>query len=371
MAVTFLTNEDRAVLESNLNAKLNANGYVPNMYLGTDNEGNIIEKDAPESGIVGDYVESVNGHTGAVQLTASDVGALPATTQIPNATSQLENNSGFITKTVSDLQNYYLKSQTYTKEEIEQKLSAIPIDMTGYATETWVSDQLGSYLKNSEQEDIVQQVISALQTPVFGRVDEENNIILTGELADGTYTFKYEDADGNLTVIGTIGHDADKPNYTNQIPISIDTDGTIFNGTGYMAAKRINSSHAVADLQNTAATNPAFVTGLIPVKGGDVFRFKNCYFDTANSDKSTKYGFANWNGRICFYTSAKEWTNETFWTAFDDGDDTFATAVVGSDGLCYEMTFKNNISTAGYKYVRFNLCGTPETAIITVNEPIE
>lgn len=45
-----------------------------------------------------DYpVDSVNGKTGAVNLTASDVGALPSTTVIPSKVSQLSNDSGYIT----------------------------------------------------------------------------------------------------------------------------------------------------------------------------------------------------------------------------------------------------------------------------------
>lgn len=42
-------------------------------------------------------VTSVNGQTGAVALTASDVSALPASTSIPSNTSDLTNDSGFIT----------------------------------------------------------------------------------------------------------------------------------------------------------------------------------------------------------------------------------------------------------------------------------
>lgn len=42
-------------------------------------------------------VTSVNSKTGAVQLNATDVGALPDTTVIPTKTSQLDNDSGFIT----------------------------------------------------------------------------------------------------------------------------------------------------------------------------------------------------------------------------------------------------------------------------------
>ena len=67
------------------------------------------------------------------------------------------------------------------------------------------------YWTDADQESIVQQVIFALQTPVFGTVDEENNIILTGELPDGTYTLKYEYADGDVVTIGTLVHGS----YTN------------------------------------------------------------------------------------------------------------------------------------------------------------
>lgn len=42
-------------------------------------------------------VSSVNGQTGAVVLTASDVGAMPDSTTIPTKTSDLTNDSGFIT----------------------------------------------------------------------------------------------------------------------------------------------------------------------------------------------------------------------------------------------------------------------------------
>lgn len=58
--------------------------------------------------------------------TADDVGALPADTVIPSKTSQITNDSGFINKAVSDLTNYYKKSETYTKTEIDAKVSAIP-----------------------------------------------------------------------------------------------------------------------------------------------------------------------------------------------------------------------------------------------------
>lgn len=42
-------------------------------------------------------VQSVNGKTGAIVLDAADVGALPSSTVIPSKTSDLTNDSGFLT----------------------------------------------------------------------------------------------------------------------------------------------------------------------------------------------------------------------------------------------------------------------------------
>ena len=175
-------------------------------------------------------VQSVNGKTGEVKLSAddvgarpntwtpsaADVGALPANTKIPSSTSDLNNDSEFITSAVSDLINYYLKSEvyskdeTYSKDEIGYFISQIPkftisvvtslpasnissttvylvkssttedrdlyteyiyvngkweilgsqkVDLTGYATETWVSGQLANYIKISEFASLI---VSAL-----------------------------------------------------------------------------------------------------------------------------------------------------------------------------------------------------------------
>ena len=50
-------------------------------------------------------VTSVNGQTGAVVLDAADVGALPDTTTIPTKTSDLTNDSGFITSAQAPVQS--------------------------------------------------------------------------------------------------------------------------------------------------------------------------------------------------------------------------------------------------------------------------
>lgn len=58
-----------------------------------------------EAGAQVNTVASVNSKTGAVTLTASDVGALPADTTIPTKTSDLQNDSGFITAAPVDSVN--------------------------------------------------------------------------------------------------------------------------------------------------------------------------------------------------------------------------------------------------------------------------
>lgn len=58
-------------------------------------------------------VQSVNGKTGVVVLTASDVNALPSSTAIPTKTSDLQNDSGFLTSAVTSF-NGSTGAVTYT-----------------------------------------------------------------------------------------------------------------------------------------------------------------------------------------------------------------------------------------------------------------
>lgn len=218
------------------------------------------------------------------------------------------------------------------------------------------------YWTEADQESIVQQVIAALGTPVFGRVDENNNIILSGELGNGAYTVKYEDADGNLIDIGALS----MISYINQIAISTDTDGSIFNGTGYAVGKRLNSSGVVANVANMSAPKAAVLTGFIPVKSGDVIRFKNCYIDT-NQVSSDTYGQNSWGISWWFYDASKAKVSDVVWTAAPSN--TSYTAVVGSDGLVRQVTITNT----NIRYVRITFAteGDASQAIITVNQEID
>lgn len=109
-------------------------------------------------------VQSVNGKTGAVSLTASDVGALPRSTTIPIKTSQLENDNSYITASGAPVQS--VNSKTGAVELSAGDVNAVPISggtMTGnlnvgsnakvqtngYITGTWLRTTADTHLAST------------------------------------------------------------------------------------------------------------------------------------------------------------------------------------------------------------------------------
>lgn len=109
-------------------------------------------------------VQSVNGKTGAVSLNANDVGALPSSTTIPTKTSQLENDSSFITASGAPVQS--VNSKTGAVELSAADVNAVPISggtMTGdlnvstnakvqangYITGTWLRTTADTHLAST------------------------------------------------------------------------------------------------------------------------------------------------------------------------------------------------------------------------------
>ena len=64
-----------------------------------------------------------------------------------------------------------------------------------------------------------------------------------------------------------------KSSYTNQLTISKDENGNIYNSTGFKNKTRFNSSGVVKDYTD----NPVFTTGYIPVKKGEIIRLNGNY----------------------------------------------------------------------------------------------
>lgn len=122
----------------------------------------------------GGAVDSVNGQTGTVVLTASDVGALADTTTIPSKTSDLTNDSGFITGITSSDVTTALGYTPYNSTNPSGYITSSALN--GYATETWVGNQ--GYLTGITSSD----VITALTYTPYNGTTNPNGYITSADL---------------------------------------------------------------------------------------------------------------------------------------------------------------------------------------------
>lgn len=95
-------------------------------------------------------------------------------------------------------------------------------------------------LTPADKSEIVAMVVEMLGgNPIFGIVDKDNNIILSGNLADGDYTVKYEMEDGSTVGIGNLVLDTNVyysvtnnlTNCTNNNNITEVTEGESYSAT--------------------------------------------------------------------------------------------------------------------------------------------
>lgn len=157
---------------------------------------------------------------------------------------------------------------------------------------------------------------------------------------------------GDIVITATAVTQA--PAYTNQIPISTDSTGAIYNSIGYKDGYRISDSGVDEEYGHKS------VTGFIPIKKGDTIRIKGVY----NNDVTSC--------RIATYDSSK-----TFQTSRNGA--IFSTT--GSYSLVNDiMTYTPNEYTVNdaARYFRFSCDTGAHTGeedgsklIITINEPIE
>lgn len=96
--------------------------FIPSSTSDLTNNGDGTSAFATES-----YVETHGGKIDKIQKNGVELPISNKTVNVtvPVATSEITNDSGFIDNTVNDLANYYLKSETYTKTEVQNLLSGI------------------------------------------------------------------------------------------------------------------------------------------------------------------------------------------------------------------------------------------------------
>ena len=83
------------------------------------------------------------------------------------------------------------------------------------------------YFTEADKAEIIQAVLDGIGCPVFGFVNENNNIILSGTLPDGNYSVKYEMEDGSTIDIGILDREPDQMVYTDLVLSACDLNGVI------------------------------------------------------------------------------------------------------------------------------------------------
>lgn len=333
---------------------------------------------------------------------------------------------------------------SYTASQIDEKLGKIDNLATKASVETLSSEKanksgltLGVHtdglvylfidgVPHGNGLDIKADVIEG---DVFGYVDENNNVVLNGNLADGSYFIKYEMEDGSTINIGnlvidnnvyysitknltncTINNSATQvieggsysatisansgyelktvsvtmggnsvtvsggniniatvtgdivitavaeetvvtPSYTNLLPLSVEADGTPYNGgKGYKSGYKMSTSSG-----NESATTGAYCSGFMPISSiDDIIRVANI----------TLSGSANVNNFV-FYDAnkAKIYTNTCNGAA-----GAFHVSVEIKDG--YYQVRPRSYGTTAPSFFRFSCGGITDETIVTVNEEI-
>lgn len=153
--------------------------------------------------------------------------------------------------------------------------------------------------------------------------------------------------------------------YTNLVPTSTDTDGSIYNGTGYKDDARLSSSGGVS----SSAQNGSVVTGFMPYTSLGVIRIKGAtfpystsehyYVNFYDSNKKFIYGAADddiVNGAGAFEPITCEY-DETSGVTTIDFSGTSASSEIGA-------------APRNAAYFRLNAKGKGADLIVTVNQEI-
>lgn len=157
--------------------------------------------------------------------------------------------------------------------------------------------------------------------------------------------------------------------FTNQVPISTDTNGSIYNGLGYKENVRLSSSGGVS----SSAQNGSVTTGFIPWKNTDTVRVKgaewlgtfeaygaHCYFNLYDSGKNFisqgTAGSSGYNANLKAQLSV----------VYDETTGVTTFEIINPDGST--GTFRAAAKSAAY--IRINAMGKGADLIVTINEEI-
>lgn len=142
------------------------------------------------------------------------------------------------------------------------------------------------------------------------------------------------------------------PGYTNQIPLSTDAAGSVYNGVGYKNGTRLNSAGSEVSSSNGVAV------GFIPFVKGNILRVRGGQW---NGDGNAYIQLFDAQHQLIQAISYSNMSNPIFGTTTFAGDMQYDSATITASGIKPE-----NI-----RYIRFSCnCTDGSILIATVNEEI-
>lgn len=156
--------------------------------------------------------------------------------------------------------------------------------------------------------------------------------------------------------------------YLNRVPLSTDTDGSIYNGVGYKENVRLSSSGGIS----SSAQNGSVTTGFIPFPDGDatVIRMKGVEWknSSANYDGHYYINFYDSDRKFLAYLSANEQSNFAHVVTVTRDEN-------GVETVIWNQSYGTTNSLLQYvrneaAYIRINAYGSGEDFIVTIDEEI-
>lgn len=154
----------------------------------------------------------------------------------------------------------------------------------------------------------------------------------------------------------------------NYITVAIDTDGSLFNGTGYMDGKRISTSDPDGAYSDKTGM---FITGYIPVKMTDIIRVTSSTWGTSPSNAKITFYNAQFKA-MAFYTANGFVSTFNGYTSGLEGNITslkskdLQSVTVGDDGMTtLNLVFGDECTDVAY--FRYDGCGSGANCVITLN----
>ena len=314
----------------------------------------------------------------------NDLSDKPTIPTVPSKVSAFTNDAGYLTQhqdisgkaDASDLTSHtgnstvHITADERTKwnknttdisnlsEEIVNH-SNNKIDKTGITLDKHTDGLIYIFVDGQPKGNGIEITGEVVEGDVIGYVDANNVVVLSGNLAYGTYNVKYEMTDGTTVNIGemTLKEQEVEPDLSgNLVLISIDSDGNIYNTNGYR-----NGYYASSSGMSDSSDSACVVTGLIPnvlKSTSDSIYVKGATLDTSQSHVRFA-GFTNASTILGAIYNASNWTNR------------FNIETLGDN--YYKLTPTDNFVSSGYancEYFRMSLVGTGENLVISKN-PIE